>query len=150
MPGRKSSSGSEGKPPGSKPDPKASSSKPDPKSGSQPKGSPDKKGKGPMPKSTQDEPSKENRPSRVGEPNTHTQPPASEGNATQAMPGRSSGEESFRNAPLSDSPWSDQNRLSDQNREEVTPEESIAGYQNFEEPGQEKEGGGGSENLGNS
>lgn len=141
MPGRKSSSGSEGKPPGSKPDPKASSSKPDPKSDSQPKGSPDKKGKGPMPKSTQDEPSKENRPSRAREPSTHTQPPASEGNTTQAMPGQSFGMVSYIKGPPEEDPWGSENRLHDQNREEVTPEESIVNYPVFKISDQ-KEGGG--------
>ncbi|SPJ73445.1 uncharacterized protein FTOL_03175 [Fusarium torulosum] len=141
MPGRKSSSGSERKPSGSKPDPKASSPKPDPKSGSQPKGSPDKKGKGPMPKSTQDEPSKENQASRDGEPRTHTQPTASQGNTTQAMPGQSSGGELFLNESIEAGPWNTHNRRSDQNREEVSPEGSIVDYPQFKVSGLEEKGG---------
>jgi hypothetical protein len=81
-----------------------------------------------MPKSTQDEPSKENQASRDGEPSTDTQPAASEENTTQAMPGQSSGTELFLNEPNEAGPWNSHNLRSDQNREEVTPGGSISEY----------------------
>ncbi|KAM0220183.1 hypothetical protein ACHAQI_000641 [Fusarium lateritium] len=108
MPGRKSSSGSERKPSGSKPDPKT---------GSQPKGSPDKKEKHPVPKSTQDEPSKENRHSRAGEPSARTQLAAGGGNITQAMPGQSP-MEMFREQTSQEGPYFPGSRQDEPIREE--------------------------------
>ncbi|KAM0274757.1 hypothetical protein ACHAPA_000861 [Fusarium lateritium] len=143
MPGRKSSSGSERKPSGSKPDPKASSSKPDPKTGSQPKGSPDKKDKHPIPKSTQDEPSKENRHSRAGEPSARTQLAAGGGNITQAMPGQSP-MEMFREQTSQEGPYFPGSRQDEPIREEEFSVGRVSPYP--QDLGKEKLG---KEKLGN-